>query len=86
MTKIIIYPQENNSIAVTYPTGEIPIEEVARKDTPPNTPYLIIDDSKLPKEYDEFFGAWEADFSNPDGYGIGADAWFVEQKAKQEGF
>lgn len=85
MAKVIIYPQENNSIAVTYPTGEIPLEEVARKDTPANTPYLIIDDSELPEQYAQLFGAWEADFSSPDGYGIGADAWFAEQAAKSKG-
>jgi hypothetical protein len=31
-----------------------------------------------------FRGAWEADFTNPDGVGIGADAWFAEQAAKAQ--
>jgi hypothetical protein len=27
-----------------------------------------------------FRAAWETDMSNPDGVGIGADAWFAEQE------
>jgi hypothetical protein len=27
---------------------------------------------------------WAADFRNPDGYGIGAEAWFAEQAAKKD--
>lgn len=84
MNKVIIYPQDSGSIAVVYPSGEIAVEEVARKDVPAGKPYMIVDSSELPEEYNEFFNAWEADFSNPDGYGIGADAWFAEQAAKEQ--
>lgn len=104
----IIYPT-STGIAVIHPTGELPIEEVARKDVPLTityeptgtfetdeetgeqyevmrrietpTPYLIVDDSAIPSDR-TFRAAWEADFSVPDGYGIGADAWFAEQAAK----
>ncbi|NBS70334.1 hypothetical protein EBT31_15690 [bacterium] len=74
----IIYPQ-NGGIAVVHPTGELPIEEVARKDVPAGVPYIIVSDDTIPTDR-TFRAAWEADFSNPDGYGIGADAWFAEQK------
>jgi hypothetical protein len=84
MTQLIIYPQENGSITVLYPTGELPIEEVCRKDVPTGVPYKLIDSSDLPEQYNEFFNAWEADFTNPDGTGIGADAWFAEQSAKEQ--
>lgn len=83
MAQVIIYPQENGSIAVITPTGELAIEEVCRKDVPAGVPYLVIDSSALPEQHNEFFNAWEADFSNPDGYGIGAEAWFAEQTAKE---
>ena len=53
-------------------------EEVARKDVPVGVPYKIINHTDLPEDQ-TFFNAWEADFSNPDGYGIGAEAWFAEQ-------
>lgn len=74
----IIYPLENGGIAIIHPTGELPFEEVCRKDVPANTPYIIIDESNIPTDR-MFRSAWEADFSNPDGYGIGSDAWFAEQ-------
>jgi hypothetical protein len=83
MANIIIYPQENGSIAVVYPTGELAIEEVCRKDVPAGTPYKIIDSSDLPQD-NEFFNAWESDFTSPDGYGMGADAWFAEQATKEQ--
>ena len=76
----IIYPNGNGVIAVIHPTGELAIEEVARKDVPAGVPYLIIEDSDVPEDR-TYREAWTADFSTPDGIGIGADAWFAEQKA-----
>lgn len=81
--QVIIYSQENGQVAVCYPTGELPIEEVARKDVPAGVPYKIVSDTDLPEDH-TFFDAWEADFSNPDGHSIGADAWFAEQAAKEQ--
>ena len=78
---MIIYPQSNGSVALVSPTGEIAIEEVARKDVPADVPFLYVNSEDLPDL--DFFEAWEADFSNPDGYGIGQDAWFAEQEAKK---
>ena len=63
MTNAIIYPQDNGSIALVMPTGEIPIEEVAQKDVPAGKPYLIVPYSDIPEDH-TFFGAWEADFTN----------------------
>lgn len=63
-----------NGIAVMHPTGEIPFDDVCKKDVPAGVPYLIIDDSDIPTDR-EFRAAWEADFTNPDGYGIGQEAW-----------
>lgn len=80
MADFIIYPNGNGGICQIIPTGELAIEEVARKDVPAGTPYLYVTKDQLPD--DDFFSAWEADFSNPDGYGIGAEAWFAEQSAK----
>ena len=81
--QVIIYPQENGQVAVCYPTGELSIEEVARKDIPAGVPYKILNESDLPADH-TFFNAWEADFSNPDGHGIGADAWFAERATKEQ--
>lgn len=82
MKKYIIFPNEVGGIAMIFPTGEISIEEVARKDVPAGLPYLFVEDTvQLPD--DDFFNAWTADFSNPDGYGIGHEAWFAEQENNQ---
>jgi len=69
----------NLSIATASSNCPIPFEEICRKDTPPGVPYIIIpDDYEFPQYMLDFWGAMEVDFSNPDGYGIGTDAWFAE--------
>lgn len=83
MTQRIIYPNPDGSISMVIPTGELPTTEVARKDVPAGVPYLFVNETDLPTDF-EFFDAWEADFSSPDGYGIGHDAWFAEQAAKEK--
>jgi hypothetical protein len=57
MPQVIIYSQENGQVAVCYPTGELPIEEVQIKDTP--TGSVIVEFDSLPNEHKEFFDAWE---------------------------
>ena len=81
MTKII-FPNSDGGISVISPTGKLPIADVAQKDVPAGTPYLIVEDDVIPSDR-TFRGAWEADFSNPDGYGIGADAWFAQQEVSE---
>lgn len=81
MTKAIIYPNDSG-ISIIHPTGEIPLEDVARKDVPVGVPYLIIDAADIPTDR-TFRAAWTADFSKPDGYGIGAEAYFAEKGKDQ---
>ena len=58
MTQIIIHATENGNVAVTVPTGELPINEVLAKDCPAGA--IIVDDSVLPQGADaQFFDAWE---------------------------
>ncbi len=78
----IIYPLLEGGIAVIHSTYQISIEEVALKDVPYSTPYLIIEDSALPSDRSSR-AAWEADFSNPHGYGLGPQRYTI-QKAQQE--
>jgi hypothetical protein len=82
MTQAIIYPQDNGSIALVMPTGELPIADVAQKDVPAGVPYLIVDTADIPSDR-TFRGAWESDFTTPDGHGLGADAYFAAQEANQ---
>lgn len=79
MVQRIIYLNGSGGISILVPCPcGLPIAEIARKDTPAGVPYKIVDASTIPTDR-TFRAAWEADFSNPDGYGIGAEAWFAEQ-------
>lgn len=82
MSQRIIYPIEGGRIAVVVPSGELSILEVAQKDVPAETPYLIVDATNIPTDR-TFRDAWVADFSAPDGYGIGAEAWFSQQEPSE---
>ena len=81
-TMKILYPNSEGGVSVILPAGELSIADVAQKDVPAGTPYLIVEDDVLPSDR-SFRNAWEADFSNPDGYGIGADAWFAAKAAAE---
>ena len=68
MNKRIIYSTEIG-IAVIIPTGDLSVEETAKKDVPTGVKYKIINASDLPKDRD-FRNAWEYDFSTDfDGVG-----------------
>ena len=79
----ILYPNSEGGVSVILPAGELSIEDVAQKDVPAGTPYLIVEDDVIPSDR-SFRNAWEADFSNPDGTGIGADAWFAAKAAAEQ--
>ena len=79
----ILYPNPEGGICVLHLTGELPLEDCCQKDVPAGVPYLIVEDDVIPSDR-TFRNAWEADFSNPDGYGIGADAYFAAKAAAEE--
>jgi hypothetical protein len=56
MSQVIIYSQENGKVAVCYPTGEVPIDEVLTKDCPEGA--IIVDANVIPQDH-TFFNAWE---------------------------
>jgi hypothetical protein len=67
--KLAIFPNETTiSVLIPAPNCELSLEEICVKDVPTGVPYRIIDSSELPADR-EFRNAWEADFTNPDGYG-----------------
>jgi hypothetical protein len=82
MTQKIIYQLPEGGVAVLRLTGELSFEDCCKKDVPAGVPYLIVDAADIPSDR-SFRNAWEADFSNPDGYGIGADAYFAAKEANQ---
>ena len=68
MNQRIIYPHKTG-IAVIIPTGELSVQETAKKDVPTGVKYKIIDVSDLPEDRD-FRNAWEYDFTDSfDGVG-----------------
>jgi hypothetical protein len=73
--------QHGDQIGVIHPSGDLSIEEVARKDVPAGLPYVIVEDDVVPTDR-TFRAAWEADLSTPHGFGIGPDAWFAEKEAE----
>lgn len=83
MANRIIFPNGSGGIAVIIPTGSLSTLETARKDVPAGAPYRIIEAADVPSDRSER-ELWTADFSAPDGYGIGAEAWFAEQEAAQQ--
>lgn len=80
--KVIVYLEKEGFVSVITPTGAIEFDQVARKDVPANQPYKIMNKSDIPENW-VFHKAWELDISNPDGYGIGQQAWFIEQYNKE---
>ncbi len=79
----VLYENVDGGLSILLPTGEISVEETARKDVPAGKPYIIVEDSVIPTDR-SFRNAWETDFSNPTGYGIGSDAWLLEQTKETE--
>ena len=69
MTKKIIYPTETGIVVLT-PSGELSVEETAKKDVPSGVKYKIIEHTDLPSDRD-FRNAWEYDFTT-DFDGVGA--------------
>jgi hypothetical protein len=87
MNQKIIYIQDDGTVAITGPSLEAleryGIESIALKDVPAGKPFKIVTTNDIPSDL-TFWEAWEADMSNPDGYGIGHKAWFAEQAAKEQ--
>lgn len=57
MTQAIIFENSTGGVSVCIPTGELPIEAVLTKDCPKGA--MIVEQSALPNQYNDFFDAWE---------------------------
>jgi hypothetical protein len=57
MTQAIIFTNDNGGVSVCIPTGEISIEAVLDKDCPKGS--IIVNQSDLPNQHNDFFNAWE---------------------------
>lgn len=77
-TTVILYPSESGTVLTRPVDLTIPLLELARGVTPAGVPFILVDESELPDA--DYFAAWAADFSEPDGYGIGPEAWAIERQ------
>jgi len=80
MNKRIIFPNGKGGIAIISPAPcGLTIEQLAQKDVPAGVPYLIVDLADIADVISDRKNreAWEADFSKPDGHGMGAEAWLA---------
>jgi len=57
MAQVIIFTNSNGGVSVCIPTGELDIHAVKAKDTPSTS--IIVQESELPQEDNDFFNAWE---------------------------
>jgi hypothetical protein len=57
MAQVIIFTNDNGGVSTCIPTGEISIEAVLAKDCPKGA--IIVDQSALPSQYNDFYDAWE---------------------------
>lgn len=78
MNQRIIYPTDDGIMILVPADCGLSITEIARKDVPAGVPYIIVDVSEIPEDR-TYRDAWECDFSQPDGYGIGDEAWRAEK-------
>lgn len=80
MNKVIVYKEKDNSLSYCYPADNcgLTVEQIADKDVPENLPYKIIEESELSAQDPIFFGAYEIEFTKPDGIGMGHEKWFAK--------
>jgi hypothetical protein len=76
--KVVIYPTSSGIVIINPCDEKFTINNIALRSVPVGAPYLIVDASEIPEDR-TFRDAWTADFSNPDGYGIGFEAWLATQ-------
>lgn len=71
---VILYPNDDNSVAIMSPSGVFSVEDTARRDVPAGKPFIITTEDQLPQnpvneDGVDYMSAWTVDFSNPTGLG-----------------
>ena len=74
MRERILYPMGEGVAVITPLDCGLTVEQIARKDVPAGVPFVIVDATDIPADR-TYRAAWRADFSTPDGYGIGPEAF-----------
>jgi hypothetical protein len=81
----IVFEKEDGEVGLIQPIlapGTTALD-VAQKDVPVGKPFLLIDGNDMPTA-PIYHPAWEVDFSNPDGHGLGHDGWMLTKNPDYE--
>lgn len=62
-----------------------PASETALMCVPEGQPFLVIEQTDLPGSI-EYIDAWEADFSEPDGVGLGTTKYWLQKQEENAAF
>jgi hypothetical protein len=65
-------------VAVIAPAGELPIQQVAARDVPIGTPYLIVPAAEVPPRDQR--ANWSPSFAVPHGHGLGHATWTLAEQ------
>lgn len=73
----------SGTVALIAPCGGMSHEDVAFKDVPAGVPFVYVKDEDVPTNAAQW-ADFMPDFTHPDGIGLGHEAWFAEQEAKNK--
>jgi hypothetical protein len=81
----IVFEKEDGSVGFMQPVlvPGTTVMDVAQKDVPVGKPFLLVASEDMPSE-PIYHPAWEVDFSDPDGHGLGHDGWMLSKNPDYE--
>lgn len=74
--------KENDSMALVVPPKGFDHVQAAEMAIPFKHPFLFVPEKDIPEDLDTL-GAWDADFSEPDGYGLGPQRYFIRKALRE---
>lgn len=67
---VMVNEYDPTRIAVIYPTGDVPIEELIQRHVDISKPYMTVDINDLPVNDNDFFDAWSIISKDDGGYNV----------------
>lgn len=78
--KVILYDDGDGGVGMISPCDPSrPIHDIALQAVPEGRDFLIVDQADLPENLD-YRDAWQADFSDADGQGLGHEKYRLRQQ------
>lgn len=74
MTTLIVFTHPKHGLGVSRPfvTDKYNLNDIAMTVVPEGVSFIFVDEADVPVTPAEY-AAWQPDFSNPDGIGVGAE-------------